>query len=229
MVSSQIFQLPDDYPFKEYFKPDMLPWKWIENIQIALATFDFRNQGLEKIPANVSVGENVFIHPTVKLPHCCTIEGPTYIGPHTEIRPNAYIRGNLITGKYCILGNSCEYKNSLLLDKAYSLHFNYIGDSILGNNVNMGAGSICANLKFDKNSVEVIDSDGNRINSAMIKLGAMVGDNSQIGCNAVLQPGTIIGRNACVTPNTAFHGYLPDNYIAFSDNKFQKANWNLVK
>ena len=124
----------------------------------------------------------------------------------------------MIAGEGCVLGNSCEFKNSLLLDKVQVPHFNYVGDSVLGNRSHLGAGAICANLRMDHGNVPVKLEDGTRADSGMRKLGALMGDEAEASCNSVLQPGAILGRRAIVI-SMPFNGYLPPNTIAHSGQK----------
>lgn len=193
---------------------DNSPWEWVDGIKTALAEFDFSNHSKPTIlPPGVSIGDRVFIDPSVKLPPYCVIEGPTYISANTEIRAGAYIRGNVIVGEGCVLGNSSEYKNCLLMDGVETAHFNYIGDSILGSRVHFGAGAICANLRLFRDPVSVELPDGSRVTSKMRKLGALLGEQAEVLCNCVLQPGAILGKRSVLLPGTVFSGYLAENTI----------------
>jgi NDP-sugar pyrophosphorylase family protein len=166
-----------------------------------------------KIPPGVRVEGLVFIHASVKLPAYATLIGPAYIGPKTDIRPGAFIRGNVIAGEGCVLGNACEFKNCLLLDNVQAPHFNYVGDSILGNGAHLGAGAICSNLRLDQKPV-VLHLPHETVATGLKKFGAILGDGAEVGCNTVLQPGTLLGRRALVAPSIAFGGYLPAATIA---------------
>jgi UDP-N-acetylglucosamine diphosphorylase / glucose-1-phosphate thymidylyltransferase / UDP-N-acetylgalactosamine diphosphorylase / glucosamine-1-phosphate N-acetyltransferase / galactosamine-1-phosphate N-acetyltransferase len=206
--ASDFFTLPDSLPFKDFFDPSIPPWAWVEQIQKALAQFDFAKHPLKLlIPPGFTVGKQVYLDPSVKLPPYGVIEGPAYIGAHTELRPGVYIRQNVIVGAACVLGNACEYKNCLLMDGVATPHYNYVGDSILGNKAHMAAGSILANLRLDKAPI-TIKTEGQLIQTGLRKLGALIGEGAEIGCNAVLQPGTLLGKNAIVMPTLAFGGYL---------------------
>ena len=154
---------------------------------------------------------NIWIEKSVKLPDVCTIIGPCIIDKKAEIRPGAFIRGNVIIGANSVLGNSCEVKNSIIYDNSEVPHFNYVGDSILGYKAHMGAGSITSNLKSTKTNV-VIDG----IETNLRKVGAFLGDYAEVGCNAVLNPGTVIGRNTIVYPLTMVRGVIPENKIVKS-------------
>jgi NDP-sugar pyrophosphorylase family protein len=149
----------------------------------------------------------------VKLPPYATIIGPTWIGANTEIRPGAFIRGNVIAGEECVLGNACEFKNCLLMDRVAASHFNYVGDSILGNGAHLGAGVICSNLRLDQQPVVVRTADA-AFETGLRKFGAIVGDNAEVGCNAVLNPGTVLGPRALVSPAISASGYIPAATIA---------------
>ncbi len=216
--ASDFFTLPTSLlSFADFFDPSTPPWSWVEQISKALAAFEFGAEGyLGPIPSGFSVGEKVYLHPTVKLPPYGMIEGPAYIGPGTELRPGVYIRQNVIVGANCVLGNACEYKNCLLMDNVATPHYNYVGDSILGSHAHLAAGSILANLRLDKAPIAVKGSSGELIPTGLRKLGAILGEGTEVGCNAVLQPGTLLGKQAIVMPTIAFGGYLPTGARAFS-------------
>ena len=143
----------------------------------------------------------------MRLPPYCVISGPAYIGAGTEIRPGAFIRGNVIVGEECVLGTSCEYKNCLLMDGVATPHFNYVGDSILGNGSHLGAGVVLANVRLDHRSVKVYTPEG-RVETGLAKFGSLIGDEAEVGCNAVLQPGTVLAKRSLVFPTVAYGGYL---------------------
>ena len=165
----------------------------------------------EKLEGFTEIKENVFVGENVKISTTATIEGPAIIGEGTEIRPGAYIRGNVITGKNCTIGNSTEIKSSILLDKVQVPHYNYVGDSVLGNHAHMGAGAVCSNLKADgKNVVIHADED---YETGLRKVGGILGDNADVGCGCVLNPGTIIGKNTSVYPLISLRGVYPENSI----------------
>ncbi|MBR3792109.1 MAG: UDP-N-acetylglucosamine pyrophosphorylase [Clostridia bacterium] len=164
--------------------------------------------GFTEISDGVFVGENVKIYPNT------TIEAPAIIGRGTEIRPGAFLRGYVITGENCVIGNSSELKHCVLLDKVQVPHYNYVGDSILGNHAHMGAGSICSNLKADGKNI-VIHSD-EEYETGLRKIGAILGDNADVGCGCVLNPGTIIGKDTTVYPLTSVRGVMPHRCIVKS-------------
>jgi bifunctional N-acetylglucosamine-1-phosphate-uridyltransferase/glucosamine-1-phosphate-acetyltransferase GlmU-like protein len=215
MQASELFTLPPSLArFVTFFAPDAPPWAWVERIGPALASVPWKEFPLRQdLPVGLHVSGNVYLHPTVKLPPYGVIQGPVWIGANTEIRPGAFIRGQVIVGENAILGNSCEYKNCLLLDGVQTPHWNYVGDSVLGNRAHLGAGAICANLRLDRKSVSVTTAT-TRITTNLRKLGALLGDEAEVGCNAVLQPGTILGRRAAVLPGLAYNGYLAPNTLA---------------
>ena len=213
LKAADFFTLPPSLAaFAAYFSPDVPPWIWLKNIGPALAAFRFDAPLPELSPA-VHVEGPLWIHPTVKLPRYATLIGPAYIGANTEIRPGAFVRGNVIVGERCVLGNACEYKNALLMDRVATPHYNYVGDSILGNQAHLGAGVICSNYRLDHRDVlvregEIVHQTGLR------KFGAILGDAAEVGCNAVLNPGTLLGPRSLVMPTMAFGGCLPAGHIA---------------
>ncbi len=158
------------------------------------------------------VGEDVWIHKSVEVSNTASIKGPCIIDENAEIRQCAYIRGAVIIGKGCVVGNSCELKNSILFDGAKTPHFNYIGDSILGCGAHFGAGSLTSNVKSDNSNVAIKGKDY-IIETGKRKVGAFVGDNVEIGCNCVLNPGAVIGPNTRVYPLTSVRGVIPSNSI----------------
>jgi NDP-sugar pyrophosphorylase family protein len=140
------------------------------------------------------------------------IKGPAIIGAHCEIRHNAYIRENVIIGDRCVLGNSSEIKNSVMFNGAVAPHFNYIGDSVLGHKAHLGAGVKISNFKLVPGNI-MVECEGRRIDTGLRKFGAMLGDFAEIGCNAVLNPGSVIGRSSVVYSNVNWRGCLPAGHI----------------
>jgi NDP-sugar pyrophosphorylase family protein len=213
MKASDFFALPESLAgFARYFPPDSPPWEWLKAIAAALAGLT-EVPSAPKLPAGVHVEGRVWIHPSVKLPPYATIQGPAWIGAGCELRPGAFVRGNVIVGEGGVLGNACEFKNCLLMDRVQVPHFSYVGDSILGNGAHFGAGVICSNLRLDQQPVTV-RSAGAVFATGLRKLGAIVGDGAEVGCNAVLNPGTVLGKRSLVTPALAFGGHLPAGMIA---------------
>lgn len=160
------------------------------------------------------VSENVWIHKTAKVFASAYIAGPTIIGPDTEVRQCAFIRGNALVGAGCVVGNSTELKNVIIFDNVQVPHYNYVGDSVLGYKSHMGAGSITSNVKSDKTLVHVkSEADGVDIDTGLKKFGAMLGDFVEVGCNSVLNPGTVIGSHSNIYPLSPVRGYVPANSI----------------
>ena len=157
-------------------------------------------------------GKDVWVAKSAKLYPNVYIAGPTVIGPETEVRPGAFIRGNALIGAGCVVGNSTEVKNAILFDGAQAPHYNYIGDSVMGHKAHTGAGAVTSNLKQDHSNVTVL-KDGERVETGMRKFGAMLGDHAEIGCGSVLNPGTVVGKNARVYPLSMVRGFVPANHI----------------
>ena len=157
--------------------------------------------------------ENVWIAKSATVAPSATVSAPCIIGKNTELRTGAFIRGSVIVGEGCVVGNSCELKNAILFDSVQVPHFNYIGDSILGYRSHTGAGAITSNVKSDKTLVNVKGENGEAIPTGLKKFGAMLGDFVEVGCNSVLNPGTIIGRNSNIYPLSSVRGTVPANSI----------------
>ena len=156
--------------------------------------------------------EEVWIHKSAKLYPNIYIAGPTVIGAETEVRPGAFIRGSALVGKNCVVGNSTELKNCILFDKVQVPHYNYVGDSILGSFAHMGAGSICSNVKSDKTLV-IVRGTGVAIETGLKKFGAILGDHVEVGCNSVLNPGTVLEPYASVYPLSRVRGVVRAGHI----------------
>ncbi len=202
--TKDLFNCEIEY-LKELFNEEY-PWQILPKIKPFLLDF-IKNgtNGFFELKDGVFVGKNVKIAPTA------TIEPPVIIGEGCEVRTGAYIRGNVIVGSNCVIGNSSELKNSVLLNNVQIPHYNYVGDSILGNFSHMGAGSICSNLKADKKAVSINADE--KIQTDLRKIGAFLGDGVDIGCGSVLNPGTIIGKNTNVYPLSCVRGVVPANAI----------------
>ena len=157
-------------------------------------------------------GENVWVAKSAKVFDSAYLHGPCIIGPETEVRQCAFIRGNALVGAGCVVGNSTELKNVILFDNVQVPHYNYVGDSVLGYKSHMGAGSITSNVKSDKTLV-TISTGAERIKTGLKKGGAMLGDHVEVGCNSVLNPGSVIGRNTNVYPLSMVRGFIPANSI----------------
>jgi NDP-sugar pyrophosphorylase family protein len=213
LKASDFFTLPGSLAsFRPFFAPEALPWDWVKQIAPALAAHRFGAPS-SKVPAGVHIEGAVHLGEGVSLPSHATIIGPVWIGSGTQIRPGAFIRGNVIVGEGCVLGNSSEFKNCLLMDKVQAPHFNYVGDSVLGNGAHLGAGAICSNLRLDQKPV-FVQLPGGAVDTGLKKLGAILGDGAEVGCNAVLNPGTFLGPRSLVMPAIAFGGILAPATIA---------------
>ena len=160
----------------------------------------------------VEVKPNVWVHKTAKVFDSAYLGEPCIIGPGTEVRQCAFVRGSALVGANCVVGNSAELKNVILFDNVQTPHYNYVGDSILGHYSHMGAGSITSNVKADKTLV-VVHNGTEDIETGIKKFGAMLGDHVEVGCNAVLNPGTVIGRWSNVYPTSCVRGVIPEHSI----------------
>lgn len=160
----------------------------------------------------IEISENVYAHKTAKISSTACINGPTIIGKNTEIRHGAYIRGSALIGDNCVIGNSTEVKNSIIFNNVQCPHFNYVGDSIMGEYSHIGAGVILSNVKSDKTNVKVI-SDEEIIETGLRKFGSIIGDHVEVGCNSVLCPGTIIYPNSIIYPLTRVRGVIGEDTI----------------
>jgi UDP-N-acetylglucosamine diphosphorylase / glucose-1-phosphate thymidylyltransferase / UDP-N-acetylgalactosamine diphosphorylase / glucosamine-1-phosphate N-acetyltransferase / galactosamine-1-phosphate N-acetyltransferase len=193
------------------FEGCAFPWEAIEKLSDYLAS---QNLGEIKTaipssaflvnPSEISIGEGTEIEPGAY------IQGPCIIGAHCKIRSGAYIRGGAIIGNHCVIGHGTEIKHSILLDHACAAHFNYVGDSILGNRVNLGAGVKCANYRFDHHPITVAMQE-KKWETGLRKLGAIIGDDAQVGCNCVINPGTLLGKMSFCFPGLNIHGRVPDH------------------
>lgn len=163
--------------------------------------------------AGAWIGPDVFLGEGTVVEEGATIKGPAWIGRSCTIRQGAYLREHVIVGDECLVGHACEVKHSILFNRCEVPHFNYVGDSILGFRAHLGAGVIVSNLKLTSGNVTV-EVDGQPYDTGLRKFGALVGDHAQVGCNAVLNPGSILGRGALIYPGVNWRGYLPANLIA---------------
>jgi len=183
------------------------PWEVLKNIKNYIIELGSTlNDDFEKI------GEDVWIHKNASVSESAEIHGPCIIDDGAEIRHSAFIRGSVIIGKNSVFGNSCEIKNAILFDNVQVPHFSYVGDSILGSHSHMGASSIISNLKSDKKNI-VIKCDNELVETNLRKIGAFLGDNVEVGCGCVLNPGTIIMPNSNIYPLTSVRGVIPSNVI----------------
>ncbi len=212
MQAAELFALPPSLAaFAPFFAATAHPWEWLEQIGAALAAQDF--SGGQALPPGIHAEGPVYIHPTAQLPSYATLVGPIWVGPETKLLPGCYLRGNVIVGAKCTVGHNAEIKNSLLMDGVQIPHRPYVGDSILGNGAHLGAGAVLSNLRLDQKAITVRVPAGS-FDTGLRKFGALLGDRAEVGCNAVLQPGTILGPRALVMPTMAFAGFLPAGHIA---------------
>ena len=174
--------------------------------------FRMKPQILGRLIGKPFVSNAVFIGRGSVIEHGAMIKGPAWIGEGCEIRNGCYIRENVVVGSGCVLGNSCELKNSIVFDDAQIPHFNYVGDSILGHRAHLGAGVILSNVKLDRGEITV-SAAGGLIPTGLKKFGAIIGDRVEIGCNSVLNPGSIIGRDSIIYPGTQWRGVCPAGSI----------------
>ena len=207
------WRIEDLYDLNETIAVDIFeglkfPWEVLPKIK------DFIIKLGETLPEDKfeKKGENIWIAKSDKVFPSAYIAGPCIIDEEAEVRHCAFIRGSAIVGKGCVVGNSTELKNVILFNKVQVPHYNYVGDSILGFKAHMGAGSITSNVKSDKTLV-VVKSDGENIETGLKKFGAMLGDNVEVGCNSVLNPGTVVGRSTNIYPTSCVRGYIPANSI----------------
>ena len=184
------------------------PWEVLPHIS------EFILELGKKLPKDEykKIGEDVWIHKSAKVFESAYIHGPAIICKDAEIRHCAFIRGNAIVGEGAVIGNSTELKNVIVFNKCEVPHYNYVGDSILGYKAHMGAGSITSNIKSDRKLVVIKDGD-EKIETGLKKIGAMLGDNVEVGCGSVLNPGTIIGKNTNIYPLSSVRGVIPENSI----------------
>lgn len=203
--TSELFSCTTEYLIP-LFNECEYPWEMLPKIKgYILSLIEKGIEGYTKYSEDVLIGENVKIYPNV------TLEGPAIIGSGSELRPGAFIRGNVITGENCVLGNSSEFKNCILLENVQAPHYNYVGDSVLGNFSHLGAAALCSNLKSDKKAV-VIHGDTDYV-TGLRKIGAILADYADVGSGCVLNPGTVIGKNTSVYPLNALRGVFPSDCI----------------
>ncbi len=202
---------------KEYLERFEYPWQALQGIKTLILEIGAM---LDKEEYD-EISEHVWVHKGAKIAQTAYLGAPCIIGEGTEVRHGAFIRGSALVGKNCVVGNSVELKNVILFDNVQTPHYNYVGDSILGYKSHMGAGSITSNVKSDKTLV-VMKRGAERIETGLKKVGAFLGDNVEIGCNSVLNPGTVVGRNSSVYPLSCVRGTVE------ADSIF-KSQTNIVK
>ncbi len=167
-------------------------------------------------------GDSVWIAKSAVIHPSASIAGPTIIGERTELRPGAYLRGSVLVGSDSVLGNSCEFKNALLLDHVQVPHFSYVGDSILGNDAHLGAGVICSNFRQDKGAISIHFEDDEVLKTDLRKMGVIAGDGVEVGCQTVLNPGTLLGKGSHVYPLTSTRKAVPEAHLLKSNGTMCK-------
>lgn len=200
----------------DLFSKEIHPWEILPKISQFILELGPRLSKDEYI----QIGDCIWVAKSAKIAESASITGPAIIGKDTEVRHCAFIRGNAIVGEGAVVGNSTELKNVILFNKVQVPHYNYVGDSILGYKAHMGAGSITSNVKSDQTLVTIKNGE-NKIPTQLKKIGALIGDNVEVGCNAVLNPGTIIGRNSSIYPLSMVRGYIPENSIYKNGNMIE--------
>ena len=201
---------------KDLFKETNYPWEVLPYIKDYIITL---GNNLDK-DNYTEIEDHIWVGSNVEIDKLSTIIAPCIIDENTIIRPGAYIRGNAIIGKNCVIGNSTEIKNSIIFDNCQLPHYNYVGDSILGYKAHMGAGSITSNVKSDKKLIVIKNNaTGESIETHIKKIGAMLGDNVEIGCGSVLNPGTIVGKETNVYPLSSVRGVIPEHSIYKKHNE----------
>ena len=190
----------------EYLSAFTYPWEALKGIKDMILTL-----GPALGEDYEQVSENVWVHKTAKVAPTAFLGAPCIIGANTEVRHCAFVRGSALVGENCVVGNSVELKNVILFDNVQTPHYNYVGDSILGYKSHMGAGSITSNVKSDKTLVVIKGEE--KIETNQKKVGAMLGDFVEVGCNSVLNPGNVVGRNSSIYPLSCVRGVIPENSI----------------
>lgn len=201
----------------EYLSAYTHPWEALKGLKEFILRLGCT---LPEIYAEISPG--VWVHGEAKIAPTAYLGAPCIIGAGTEVRHGAFIRGSALVGEGCVVGNSAEIKNAVLFDGVQTPHYNYVGDSILGYKSHMGAGAVTSNVKSDKSPVVVRDGE-ERTETGLKKLGAMLGDFVEVGCNSVLNPGTVVGRNTNIYPLSCVRGTIPpDSIYKAADNIVRK-------
>jgi NDP-sugar pyrophosphorylase family protein len=204
---------PDEFLTLEHtahaklFENQKYVWDALKQISSYLQ-FRLKPAVLGQLVGKPFISNAVFVGEGTVIEQGAVLKGPAWIGENCHIRSGCYVRENVIVGDRVVMGNSCEFKNSILFDDAQVPHFNYVGDSILGYKAHLGAGVILSNVKLDHREIHVIANDGN-IATGLTKFGAIIGDRTEVGCNAVINPGSVLGRDCIVYPCANFRGVLP--------------------
>ena len=199
---------------KKYLEQFTYPWEALKGLKDFIVEL---GSSLDKNEYN-EVSPQVWVHKTAEVFPTAWLGAPCIIGPNTEVRHCAFIRGSALVGADCVVGNSVELKNVVLFDHVQTPHYNYVGDSILGYYSHMGAGSITSNVKSDKTLV-TLKTEDEKIETGLKKFGAMLGDHVEVGCNSVLNPGTVVGRDSRVYPLSCVRGVVPEHHIHKNNGK----------
>src|SRR5437870_591078 len=183
-------------------------WDALKQIESYLQ-FRLKPAVFGELTGKLFISNRVFVGRGTVIEQGAVLKGPAWIGENCQIRSGCYVRENVIAGDGVVMGNSCEFKNCILFDEAQVPHFNYVGDSILGYRAHLGAGVILSNVKLDHREIHVTAVDGD-ISTGLKKFGAIIGDRTEVGCNAVINPGTVLGRDCLIYPGANFRGVLPN-------------------
>jgi NDP-sugar pyrophosphorylase family protein len=202
----------EECPFGEIFQDVELVWEVLPQIGSFLKKFLRPGIYGQVMEGAFLLGDDIYIGPQAIVEPGALIKGPAYIGKESIVRHGAYVRGNVLIGEHSIVGHATEIKNSIMLNYANAAHFNYVGDSILGNRVNLGAGTRLANLKNVEGEV-VVHLEEKEYPTGLRKFGAILGDDAKTGCNVVTNPGTILGKGAIIYPCLSVRGYIPENAV----------------
>ena len=213
--TSQLFDLTHSAA-GAYLAQQEYPWEALKGIKELIISL-----GAQLGTDYTELYSQVWVHKTAVLAPSAFLGAPCIIGPNTEVRHCAFIRGSALVGENCVVGNSVELKNVILFDHVQVPHFNYVGDSILGYKAHMGAGAVTSNVKSDKTLV-VVKNGNEQMESGLKKFGAMLGDFVEVGCNSVLNPGTIIGRNSIIYPTSCVRGVVAEGSIWKQDGTLMK-------
>ncbi len=211
MFSPAEFLSLDHTAHAKLFENQTYVWEALKQIASYLQ-FRLKPVVLGDLMGKPFISNAVFVGRGTVVEQGAVLKGPAWIGENCQIRSGCYVRENVIVGDGAVLGNSCEFKNCIIFDEAQIPHFNYVGDSILGYRAHLGAGVILSNVKLDHGEISVAAADGS-IATGLTKFGAVVGDRTEIGCNTVINPGAILGRDCIVYPNLNFRGVLPSRSI----------------
>lgn len=203
------------FQYPQLFKENEYVWEVLKRLHDFLMDLPKKIEGQVDPRAILINPEEIYIGKGSIVEAGAYIKGPCVLGEECEVRQGAYIRGDFLAGDRCVIGHGTEIKNAIFLDQAHAGHFAYVGDSILGNRVNLGAGTKCANLRLDRKNI-TISFEGNRLNTGLRKMGAIFGDEAQTGCNCVTNPGTLMAKRSFAYPCLNISGFIPENHAVKS-------------